>query len=163
MNRIKSDKEKTQALTPLSHSWSPFWPLTRLQNQIDQLFQGSFDQCLEPTGAAFGSWMPAVDLFEDKDKVVVKTELPGMKKDDIEVYLTGDALNIAGQRKEEADYKSGKAHRVERHFGRFHRCVSLPTSVDSTRIQAHYKDGVLTVTCPKTRDAKQKEIEIKIN
>lgn len=162
MTLIKHNKQKTQALTPVSTAWSPSWPLIRLQNQIDQLFEESFDRWPEPRGVSFGAWVPAIDVYENKDNVVVKTELPGMKKDEIEVYMTGDSLNIAGERKEEAQYKTGQTHRVERHFGRFHRCIPLPTAVDSKRIEAHYKDGVLTVSCPKTEEAKKKEIEIKV-
>jgi HSP20 family protein len=156
-------KKRRQGLTPASGVRSPFWPINRLQNQFDQLFENCFDRCLEPTGAAFASCMPNVDVFEDKDKVVVKTEIPGMKKDELEVYLTGNFLNIFGEHKEEADNKSAATQKVERYFGRFHRCVSLPAEVDSNKIQAHYKAGVLTVKCPKTAGAKQKEIEIKID
>jgi HSP20 family protein len=160
---MKHHQERRQALTPLSKAWSPLWPLSRLQCQIDQLFEESFNRWLEPPGgASFGSWAPAADVFEDKDKVVVKAELPGMKTDEIEVYLTGNSLNIAGKRKEETDYKSGEAHRVERYLGQFHRCVALPVAVDSSKIEAHYKDGVLTVICPKTEEAKQKKTETKI-
>ncbi len=163
MKLMKHNKAKTEALTPVPKAWPLFWPLSRLQNQIDQLFEQSFDGWPETMAAPLGTWVPAVDVFEDKDKVVVKTELPGMKKEEIEVYMAGDSLNIAGERKQEADYQTGAAHRVERYFGRFHRCVSLPVAVDAKRIEAHYKDGVLTISCPKTEEAKQRQIEIKIS
>jgi HSP20 family protein len=162
MKPIKHNRNKTQPLTPVSGGGSTFWPLSRWQTQIDQLFEESFDRWLEPTGVCFEGWSPGVDMFEDKENVVVKTELPGMKKDEIELYMTGNSLNIAGEKKEEAEYKTGEAHRVERYFGHFHRCVSLPCSVDSRRIEAHYKDGVLTVSCPKTEEAKKTEVGIEI-
>ena len=162
MKLMKHNQAKTEALAPISWSWQPFWPVSRLQSQIEQLFEESFDRWLEPVHAPLGSWMPAVDVFEDKEKVVVKTELPGMKRDEIEVYMAGDSLHIAGERQAETEHKSGEVRMVERHFGRFHRSIPLPVAVEAGKIAAHYKDGVLTVSCPKAQGTKQKEIEIKI-
>jgi len=93
------------------------------------------------------AWGPAVDVDEYKDNVFVKAELPGMKKDEIEVSMSGNMLNIAGQRKEEAEFKGAKSYRSERYFGRFQRSVRLPATVKARKIEAHYKDGVLTLTC----------------
>jgi HSP20 family protein len=159
--KLVKHRGKTELLPAVSSKWQPSWPLSRLQNQIEQLFNESFDW-LGPLATPFHSWGPAVDVVEDKNRVLVKAELPGMKKEEIEVYITGGALNIAGERKEESASKSGGSVRIERYFGRFQRLVQLPAEVEAKKIEAHYKDGVLTISCPKTEEAKQKQIEVKI-
>jgi len=141
-------------------NWSPFDQLNRLRNEIDQVFQSSFGNWGSNTGL-FEGWSPAVDLMEDKEKFTVKAELPGMKKEDIDVSLHGDMLNICGERKQEEEHKEGENYRSERYFGRFQRSVQLPYAVDGSKIEAAYRDGVLTVTLPKTEEAKRKQIEIK--
>lgn len=103
-----------------------------------------------------------VDVYEDKDNVVVKAELPGAKKEDIDVSVSGTMLNLAGVRKEEIEYEGTEGYRAERYFGRFQRGIVLPVPVEGDKIQAEYKDGVLTITCPKTTEAKRKQIEIKV-
>jgi len=141
-------------------NWSPFDQLNRLRNEIDHVFQSSFGNWGSNTGF-FEGWSPAVDLMEDKDKFIVKAELPGMKKDEIDVSLHGDMLNICGERKKEEEHKEGESYRSERYFGRFQRSIQLPQAVDGSKIEAAYRDGVLTVTLPKTEEAKRKQIEIK--
>src|SRR5262245_33409349 len=140
--------------------WSPFDQLNRLRNEIDQVFQSSFGNWGSTSGF-FEGWSPAVDLIEDKDKFIVKAELPGMKKEEIDVSLHGDTLTISGERKKEEVHKEGESCRSERYFGRFQRSVQLPLAVDGNRLEASYRDGVLTVTLYKTEDAKRKQIQIK--
>lgn len=141
-------------------NWSAFDHLNRLRDEIDHAFQSSFGNWGANTGF-FEGWSPAVDLMEDKDKFTVKVELPGMKKDEIDVSLHGDTLNICGERKKEEEHKEGENYRSERYFGRFQRSVQLPQAVDGNKIEAGYRDGVLTITLPKTEEAKRKQIEIK--
>jgi HSP20 family protein len=162
MKLAKHSKEKSGALAPVSRAWTPFGPLKRLQEDIDRLFEAPFGGWLAPAREMLEAWGPVVDVYEDKNNVVVKVEIPGMKKEEIEVYMDAGLLNIAGERKEEIEHKGAERHRSERYFGRFHRSFSLPTLVEAKKIEAHYKDGVLTVTCPKTEEAKRKEVEIKV-
>lgn len=162
MKLMKHEHSKSGALTPVSKTWQPFWPLRRLREDIDRLFEEPFGLWPAPSHGLFGKWGPAVDVYEDKDNVFVEVEIPGMKKEEIEVFMSGEELNIAGERKEEAEYKGAEIYRSERYFGSFHRSIALPTAVDAKRIQAHYRDGVLTVTCPKTEEARRKEVEIKV-
>ncbi len=163
MKLLKRGKEKSGPLAVVSKASTPFWPMRRLQAEIDRLFEEPLGSWLTPDGPSFEEWMPVVDVLEDKNNVVVKAEIPGMKKEEFEVYLTGDNLNIAGERKVETEEKSAETYRAERYFGRFHRSIPLPTSVDANKIAAHYSAGVLTVTCPKTEEAKRKEVEIKVD
>jgi HSP20 family protein len=162
MKLVKHGKVKTGTLAPVPRARSPYWPLRRLQENIDRLFEEPFGGWPAPTHGLLERWGPAVDVDEDKDNVFVRTKLPGMKKKEIEVSMSGEMLSIAGERKEEAEFKGAKSYRKERYLGRFHRCIRLPAAVEATKIEAHYKDGILTVTCPKTDEAKRKQVEIKI-
>jgi HSP20 family protein len=109
----------------------------------------------------FEGWAPPVDVYEDKDKITVRAELPGMKREDIELSVVGTTLTISGERKQEQETGQGETYRAERYWGRFQRIVTLPTPVEQNKIQASYKEGVLTVACPKSEEAKRKQIEIK--
>ena len=139
---------------------APFNDLNRIRSEIDRIFQNPFS-LLAPNTSFFEGWTPALDIYEDKDKYVAKAELPGMKKEDIDVSLEGNTLTISGERKQEEEKKEGDTYRSERYFGMFQRTVTLPAAVDANKIQATYKDGVLTVTVPKTEEAKPKQIEVK--
>jgi HSP20 family protein len=161
MKLVKREKEKSGVLSPVSRAFSPFWPMRRLQSEIDRLFEDPFDGWLTPNGPLSEAWLPAVDVHEDKNKVVVQAEIPGMKKGEFEVYMSGENLIIAGERKSESEEQGAGMYRSERYFGRFHRSILLPSAVDGSKIDARYKDGVLTVTCPKTEEAKPKPIEVK--
>lgn len=163
MKLVKREKEKSGPPAPVSGAFAPFWPMRRLQSEIDRLFEEPFGTWLTPDGPFLEGWLPAVDVLEDKNNVIVKAEIPGMKKEEFEVYLTGENLNISGERKVETEEKSAETYRAERYFGSFHRSIPLPAPVDASKIEAHYKDGILTVTCPKTEEAKRKQVEVKVD
>lgn len=139
---------------------APFNDLNRMRNELDRIFQDPFSLVTLGT-SFFEGWTPALDIYEDKDKYVAKAELPGLKNEDIDVSLEGNTLTISGERKQEEERKEGDTYRSERYFGRFQRSVTLPARVDASKIQATYKDGVLTVSIPKTEEAKPKQIEVK--
>jgi HSP20 family protein len=129
-----------------------FGRLSSLQDELDRLFESPL------TG-----WAPALDVHEDKDSFVVRTELPGLKREDIEVSLHDGALLISGERKAETKQEGVDVHRQERYYGKFQRALTLPTPVAADKIKAQYKDGVLTVTLPKVEEAKPKQIDISVN
>jgi HSP20 family protein len=136
--------------------------LSRLRNQIDRLFEFPFGADL--TGpSSLEAWSPVVDVFENKDSVTVKAEVPGLRKEDIDVSVEGNTLSICGERHEEKEEGKGtNNYRSERYFGRFYRSVPLPSAVDTGKVAAKYQDGVLTVTLPKTEEAKRKKIDINV-
>jgi len=134
--------------------------LNRIRSEINRLFEDPFS-FLAPTTGFFEGWTPAVDVFEDRDKYVVTAELPGMKKEEIQVALDGNTLTISGERKQEQEKQEGDTYRAERFFGRFQRSLTLPAAVDASKIQASYKDGVLTITLSKSEEAKPKQIQVK--
>jgi HSP20 family protein len=142
--------------------WPGFGRLTDLRDEIDRLFDSTFSDFAR-LPSVFSGWTPAVDLIENKDNVIVKAELPGMKREDIEVTLHEGALNIAGERKAEQKVEEGGLHRSERFFGRFQRTITLPAPVAVDKVKADYKDGILTVTLPKTEEAKPKQIDVSVS
>ena len=140
--------------------WEPFGSdfarmANRLNRASDLRFQDSDRESL-------GIWNPPVDIFEDKDGVVLNAELPGMKKEDIELRVENNVLTLQGERKRENETKEEGYFRSERAYGTFSRSFSLPTSVDTSKIGAEYKDGVLSVSLPKAEEAKPKQIDVKV-
>jgi HSP20 family protein len=135
--------------------------LDTLRNEINRLFD------TPPAGFersdVFNTWAPPLDLYEDKDSFVVKAELPGMKKEEIDISLHKGNLVIAGDRKEEKQPGEKETQRAERFYGRFQRAIGLPKAVDLAAVKAAYKDGVLTVTLPKAPEAKPKQIQVNVN
>lgn len=132
-----------------------------LRNDLDTLFELPFWSGLNRQSQLFSGWTPALDLYQDKDNVTAIVELPGMRKEDIEISLHDGMLSISGERK--SDTKKEDATRTERFYGKFRRSVTLPTQVDSNKVTASYKDGILTVTLPKAEEAKPKQIQINLN
>jgi len=143
-------------------TWPGFGRLTNLRDEIDRLFEAPLSE-LARTSQLLSGWTPALDVFEDKDNLFVKAELPGMKREDIDVSLHDGTLSISGERKSEGKYQDAEVYRAERFFGRFQRTVSLPTPVAADKVKAQYKDGILTITLPKTEEAKPKHIEVNIS
>ena len=142
-------------------AWPTFGRLSNLRDEIDRLFEGPLAEFARGAQLLSG-WTPALDVLEDKDTLIVKAELPGMKKEEIEVSLHDGTLSISGERKDESKFKNAEVYRAERFVGRFQRSVSLPTAVASDKVSAQYKDGILTITLPKTEEAKPKQIDVKV-
>ena len=110
-----------------------------------------------------GRWVPAVDIFETgKQELVLKAELPDMKREDIQVVFENNTLTLKGERKLESELKQEQFHRVERAYGTFSRSFSLPSTVDASKIAAEYKNGVLTVTLPFRDEAKPRTINVEV-
>lgn len=144
-------------------SFSPFRPVTTLRDELDQIFNTAFGQVFGPADQTQSPWVPAVDLYQNKDSFTVKCELPGLKKEDINISLHDGSLTISGERKREEKKQEGEVYRTERYEGSFSRSLVLPSKVDAEKINATYKDGVLTVTLPKAEEAKPKQIHVNFN
>ncbi|MCX6922254.1 MAG: Hsp20/alpha crystallin family protein [Verrucomicrobia bacterium] len=147
---------------PELSTWPGFGRLTDLRDEIDRLFESPLAE-LTRTSRLLSGWTPALDLHEDKDNLFVKVELAGMKREDIEVSLHEGSLSISGERKSEQKHQDTEVYRAERFFGRFQRTVTLPTPVAADKVKAQYKDGVLTITLPKTEEAKPKHIDVNVS
>jgi HSP20 family protein len=109
-----------------------------------------------------GDWTPRVDIAETEKEFVIKAEIPEVKKEDVKVTVDNGVLTIRGERKQEKEEKGKKYHRIERYYGSFTRSFTLPENVDDTKIEASFKDGILNLQVPKSREAKPKAAEIKI-
>ena len=146
---------------PEAWASSPCGQLTSLQDVVNRVFGSSFSE-LSRTGEVCTGWAPALDLHEDQENLVATVELPGMKKENIAVAVHEGVLSVDGERTTEQKQPETGSHRTERFFGRFHRAVSLPKPVKTDAIQAVYRNGVLTVTMPKTEEAKPKQIAVNL-
>ena len=142
------------------------WPgldrLTSLRDEIDRLFDNPLAE-LARSSQLLSGWTPAFDVFEDKDNVYVRTELPGMRKEDINLSLHNGSLSVSGERKSDDQLKEAEVYRSERFFGRFQRTITLPTPIAVDKVKAQYKDGLLEVTLPKAEEAKPKHIDVNVN
>lgn len=141
----------------------PFQHLERMGSEMDRLWDSFFED--RPTVWSrdwTGDWLPSLDLAETKNEFVVKAEVPGMTAKDIDIALTEGVLSIRGEKKQEKEEKEENYHFVERSYGSFSRAIRLPGGVQSGKIKASYKDGVLKVTLPKSEEAKKKEVRIKV-
>lgn len=140
----------------------PFSELERLQDEMNRLFDFSLSRWPERTGFFRRTWRPAVDIKEEDDRIEVKADLPGVKKDEVDVSIEDDTLIIKGEKKEESEEEKKGFRRKERFYGSFHREIDLPSTVDKDKVKASYKDGVLELTLPKKEEAKKKQIKVDI-
>ena len=147
---------------PQLSNWPGFGQLTSLRDELDRFFEAPLAE-LARTSQLLSGWTPALDMYEDKDNVYIRAELPGMKKEDIDVSLHNGSLSISGERKTQEEFKDAEVYRAERFVGRFQRSLTLPTAVAADKIKAQYKDGILSVTLPKAEEAKPKQIDVNVN
>lgn len=141
--------------------WRPFREVSRLRREMDRLWEDFFGPGRRALQPMTETWMPAIDVSESGDKITVKAEVPGMEAKDIEISMVGDTLTVKGEKKSEKEEKAENYHMMERSYGSFVRSFRLPAPVNADKIEANYKNGVLTITCPKKEEVKPKAIEIK--
>ena len=141
--------------------WNPFREMTAMQNRIDRMFNNPYwltDRVGDDTG--MGMWNPVVDLYEKDDHFVIKAELPGVDKKDIAIDLKDRVLTLSGERSYENEVKEENYYRRERSYGKFQRAFTLPADVDSDKIKAEFKDGLLKIEVPKPEQQKPKQVTI---
>lgn len=147
-----------------AHEIATFDPFRNLQQRFNRLFGEAF----APLAAwpeenwSLTTWTPACDIYETENEVVIKAELPEVKKEDVQVTFENNILTIRGERKFAEETKKENYHRVERSYGEFIRSFTLPNFVDTNKINAEFKDGLLRVTMAKREEAKPKQVDIKI-
>ena len=141
--------------------WRPVRDLAALEiDRLNRMFEAAFGD--EPL--ARGAWNPPVDIYETADKdVVVKVELPEMKREEIKVSFENNVLSIEGERQFRNEVAGEQYHRVERGYGAFRRSFTMPATVDGTRVTANYQDGVLTVTLPRREESRPRQIQVNVN
>ncbi|MGI8431709.1 MAG: Hsp20/alpha crystallin family protein [Chthoniobacterales bacterium] len=147
--------------SPELSTWPSFDRWANLRDEMNSLFELPLASASGRQAQLFNGWNPALDLYQDADNVSAVVELPGMRKEDIEISLHDGTLTVAGER-QSAPGEDEKAERTERFSGKFRRSVTLPTRIDAGKVSATYKDGILTVTLPKAEEAKPKKIEVSV-
>jgi len=137
--------------------WDPFRELEELQERVNRIFQERMGRA----EAGERTWAPVVDVYEDENVVVLRAELPGMKREDIDIQVTQDSLTIGGERNFPTDEKKNYV-RVERPYGPFARTFAINMPVKSEAVKANYKDGILEITVPKAEETKPKKVQVSV-
>ena len=140
--------------------WEPFREFSTLQDRMNRLFRESFEG--QDQALATSSFAPAVDVYEDEHQVTLKIEVPGIDEKDIDVRVENNTLTVSGERKIEKEEKEENFRRVERQYGSFTRSFTLPSSVDTGQVSAHYDKGVLKISLVKKAEAKPKQIKVNV-
>lgn len=140
--------------------YDPFRDLRTLQEEVNRLFSTNMTRAFGDEGIGRGAWNPSVDIYENKDQIVLEAELPGMKQEDFELTVENSVITLRGERKFEKFDEADNYHRVERSYGAFTRSFTLPQTVSAEGATAEYRNGVLRVTLPKREETKTRRIEI---
>ena len=141
--------------------YDPFRDLRTLQEEVNRLFSTNLTRAFGDEGIGRGAWAPSVDIYENKDQIVLEAELPGMKQEDFDLSIENNVITLRGERKFEKTEETDNYHRVERSYGAFTRSFTLPQTVSAEGATAEYSNGVLRVTLPKREETKARRIEVK--
>lgn len=160
----KTEQEKTEIVT--KEETRPDTYFGELESYFDRFFRHPFSLFSRPPWGfgdvpGFGVPSPTVDIFEEGGDMVVKAEIPGISKEDLNVSITEDSLTISGEKKQEEKVEKKDYHRIERSYGSFSRSFRLPDNVSGEKAKASFKDGILEIRLPKTKETKAKKIQIK--
>jgi len=147
--------------SPELSTWPALDRWADLRDEMNRLFDVPITGNLARQAQLFSGWTPALDVYQNNDNVIAVVELPGMRKEDIDISLHDGMLTIAGERQSSSS-EGENAERTERFSGKFRRSITLPTRVDADKVSASYKDGILTVTLPKSEEAKPKKVEVTV-
>ena len=140
--------------------YDPFRDLRTLQDEVNRLFSSNLTRGFGDDAITRGSWMPSVDIYENKDNIVLEAELPGMNREDFELTIENNVLTLRGERRFEKRDEGDNYHRVERAYGQFTRSFTLPQTVTAENATAEYKNGVLRVVLLKREEVKARRIEV---
>ena len=134
-----------------------------ISNRISRLLNDAFGGLdWQYRDSVSASWVPPVDIFEEKEAIRITAELPGVRPEDVKISLEGNVLTVHGQKQQMAEERAERVHRYERTYGEFERTFNLPASVDANKITASYENGVLTITLPKAEQARPREIQVEV-
>jgi len=139
--------------------WDPFREVVTMQNRLNNLFREMNEGDSPLTTASF---VPAVDIYEDAKKVVLKLEVPGIDEKDLDIRVENNTLTVKGEREFEKEEKEENFHRIERRYGTFYRAFTLPSTVDTEHVQANYENGILKLELSKKAEAQPKQIKVNV-
>jgi len=141
--------------------YDPFRELRSLQDEMNRVFSGMTPSATNREEMMHGAWVPSVDIYDDKEHLVLEAELPGMKQDDFEISIENNVITLKGERRFEKKAEGDNYHRVERAYGTFSRSFTLPQEVTAEGATADFEDGILRVTLPKREETKARKIEVR--
>lgn len=145
-----------------TNPWDVMRELALVQDRMNRLWGTTFDRGHEDVTSR-GAWLPAVDIYETESReVVLQAELPGLRREDIDLTIENNSLTVRGERRRDAAVKEDRFHRTERIFGPFSRSFTLPNTIDPSRVRAEYRDGVLTITLPVRDEARPRQIQVEV-
>jgi HSP20 family protein len=163
--KVKEGEKERKGIAP----WQPFSEMARWEREMERTLDDFLGRRFRPLWGEHwwpvrdvGVEAPVLDLYEEKDEIVAKVELPGLEKSDIEVHISDKLLTIKGEKKKEEETKKENYYRLERSYGSFIRSVELPTEVQGEKARASFKNGVLEIRLPKSEEAKKKETRVKV-
>jgi HSP20 family protein len=142
--------------------WDPFRDLLSIQDRMNRLFEQTLSRSRSEEGIAASTWTPTVDIYETPETIVLKAELPGLSREDIEIQIRDNALTLKGERRFAKDAQQENYLRIERAYGAFQRSFTLPATIQQDKVRAVFRDGVLELTLPKAEEAKSKKIAIEV-
>ncbi len=140
--------------------WEPLKDLMALQERMNKLFDETFSRGTEDVEA--GAWLPAADIMEKEDEIILKMEIPEVDQKAIDIKVEGNVLTIKGERKLEVGTKREDYYRLERPYGRFSLSFSLPNAIEPGKVKANHRDGILRVILPKKEETKPKQIKVEV-
>lgn len=163
INHNTNNKKGDQAMTLVR--WNPAKELLNVEREFNKIWNSFNNRFGAKNNEEYDNavWAPMTDVSEDKDNFYLLADLPGVTKEDLKLSFNDGQLTISGERKQEKEENGKTFHRVERSYGKYYRSFNLPEKILAEKIKAEFKDGQLTVTVPKSEEAKPKELEIKIN
>jgi HSP20 family protein len=141
--------------------YDPFRELRGLQDEMNRLFSGMNPSAPNREEMVHGAWMPNVDIYDDKDQLILEAELPGMKQDDFDISIENNVITLKGERRFEKKAEGDNYHRIERAYGTFSRSFTLPQEVSAEGATADFEDGILRVTLPKREETKARKIQVR--
>jgi HSP20 family protein len=145
-----------------NNPWDLMRELSSLQDRMNRIWGNVQDRGYEDVTSR-GGWMPPVDIYEtDNKEIVLKVELPGLKREDIDLTVEQNTLTIKGQRRPDDSVREQQYHRLERTYGTFSRSFTLPNTIEAAGVRADYRDGVLTITLPTRADARPRQIQVEV-
>lgn len=141
--------------------WRPFREFEEMERWMDDFLRRGVPAVWWRVPTPEMAWLPALEMYEKPDKFVVRVELPGMKKEEIDVHVVGDTLTISGERKVSTEVKDDEYRRCEFSYGSFSRSITLPSAVNAAKVDASFDNGVLEITLPKAEEVKPKKVQVK--
>jgi HSP20 family protein len=148
---------------PSHELWTFPTEVLNMQREVNRMFNSFFPGGVQEESELISSrWLPAVDIVGQEDEYLVKVELPGVNKDDVKITVQDNILTIRGEKKQENETRKSNYHRVERSYGSFQRSFTVPAPVQGDKIDAAFKDGILSIRLPKAEEAKRKQIDVKV-